>query len=239
MPASPETARMPRYAAAVTLTTLALGSLVASNRLVYAEHESTAMIEAGAPLHADAGKLALTGCEVEPEFLPLEQCYPEPKNPFEHLTPTSSTTSTSTTTTRPRPTTTVAPRVTQQRASRSTATPRPVIATSNTPAAPAPTPPGGTKADWMNEAGIPQSDQGYVDYIFTKESGWNPAARSRNGCIGLGQNCPDGGNYWLDDACPDWPNQPVCQIQRFDVYAKGRYGSWAAAYQFKRSKGWW
>jgi len=129
MPASPETARMPRYAAAVTLTTLALGSLVAGNRIVSAEHEPTAMVEAGALHTAGAGKAALTGCEVVPEFLPLEQCYPEPKNPLEHLTPTSSTTST-TTTTRPRPTTTAAPRVVQQRASRSAA-PRSVPSTAN------------------------------------------------------------------------------------------------------------
>jgi hypothetical protein len=119
------------------LTTLALGSLVAGNRIVSAEHEPTAMVEAGALRAGDAGKAALTGCEVVPEFLPLEQCYPEPKNPLEHLTPTSSTTST-TSTTRPRPTTTVAPRVVQQRASRSAAAPRVIPPTTN--AAPAPPP---------------------------------------------------------------------------------------------------
>lgn len=172
MPATPETARMPRYAAAVTLTTLTLGSLVAGNRIVSAEHEPTAIVEAGALHTAGAGKAALTGCEVVPEFLPLEQCYPEPKNPLEHLTPTSSTTST-TTTTRPRPTTTVAPRVVQQRASRSAA-PRSVMPPAQATAPSAPV--NGNKVDWMNAAGIAKENQGYVDGIMTprlKITGWS------------------------------------------------------------------
>jgi hypothetical protein len=223
---------MPWYAAAVTLTTLALGSLVAGNRIVSAEHEPTAIVEAGALHTAGAGKAALTGCEVVPEFLPLEQCYPEPKNPLEHLTPTSSTTST-TSTTRPRPTTTVAPRVVQQRASRSAA-PRSVMPPAQATAPPAPV--NGNKVDWMNAAGIAKENQGYVDGIMTPESGWNPAIVSRNGCIGLGQNCPDRyGHYWLKEACPNWQQDPVCQLRRFEGYAIGRYGSWKAAYQYRQA----
>ena len=109
-----------------------------------------------------------------------------------------------------------------------------------TTTAPPPPPPSGGKVDWMNQAGIAQGDQGYVDYIVTDESEWNPGAVSPNRCIGLGQNCPDdNGNYWLDDACPSWRDDPVCQLRRFEEYAIGRYGSWRAAYDFKRRKGWW
>lgn len=105
---------------------------------------------------------------------------------------------------------------------------------------PPPPPPSGGKVDWMNQAGIVQEDQGYVDYIVTDESEWNPGAVSPNRCIGLGQNCPDeNDNYWLDDACPNWREDPVCQLRRFGEYAVGRYGSWHEAYEFKRRKGWW
>lgn len=104
----------------------------------------------------------------------------------------------------------------------------------------APPPPSGGKVDWMNRAGIAQADQGYVDYIVTDESEWNPGAVSPKRCIGLGQNCPDeNANYWLDDACPNWREDPVCQLRRFGEYAIGRYGSWHEAYEFKRRKGWW
>lgn len=89
----------------------------------------------------------------------------------------------------------------------------------------------------MAAAGINPSDYQYVDYIFMRESNWNAAARSSNGCIGLGQNCPP--NYWLIDACSNWQNDPVCQTKRFAAYAEGRYGSWAAAYNFWLANHWW
>jgi hypothetical protein len=104
---------------------------------------------------------------------------------------------------------------------------------------PPPSTTGGQKEQWMAEAGIQQQDYGYVDYIFSKESGWRPDAVSSNSCIGLGQNCPDkSGNYWLDDSCPDWKTNIVCQIRRFAEYAQ-RWGGWAGSYNHKRSTGWW
>jgi len=97
----------------------------------------------------------------------------------------------------------------------------------------------GDKAEWMSEAGIDQSDWGYVDGIITPESHWNPG-EVYGSCWGLGQNCADDkGRHWLSEACPDWPNQPVCQLERFTVYAVNRYGSWAKAYQFRRTHRWW
>ena len=36
--------------------------------------------------------------------------------------------------------------------------------------------PAGSHTDWMAQAGIAESDYGYVDYIVSHESGWNPNA---------------------------------------------------------------
>lgn len=94
---------------------------------------------------------------------------------------------------------------------------------------------GGIKGD-MALAGISPDDYNYVDYIFQHESRWNPAARNASGCTGLGQACP---GSKLAAVCPNWENDPVCQIKFFNGYAVGRYGSWAAAYNAKIAKGWW
>lgn len=98
----------------------------------------------------------------------------------------------------------------------------------------------GTKAEWLAEAGVAVGDYNDIDYIFTRESHWNPDDVSGNKCIGLGQNCPDkDGHYWLVDACPNWQSDPVCQIRRFDVYAKGRWHGWQGAHYQKARYNWW
>lgn len=93
----------------------------------------------------------------------------------------------------------------------------------------------GDKTSWMAAAGISSGDYGYVNYVISHESGWNPASLSGSGCAGLGQACP---GSKLAAACPGWQNNPVCQLQFFSSYA-GRYGGWAGAYQHKVSYGWW
>lgn len=94
-----------------------------------------------------------------------------------------------------------------------------------------PSPPiTGTKLEWMVKAGIAESDYSFVDYIISHESGWNPANVSGNNCIGLGQNCPTNGKYFLKEACPNWQSDPVCQLGRFAIYA-GKYGGWSGSYQ--------
>jgi len=93
----------------------------------------------------------------------------------------------------------------------------------------------GIKGD-MARAGISPGDYNYVDYIFEHESRWNPAAVNGGGCTGLGQACP---GSKLINACPNWRNDPICQIRFFNGYAVGRYGSWGAAYQTKVRQGWW
>lgn len=148
---------------------------------------------------------------------------------------------TTTTTTVPETTTTLAPttttsttipeRVVPQRASRSAVRPRPEIVQA---------PVTGDKAQWMADAGIAEGNYNYVDFIMTKESTWRPDAISPNKCIGLGQNCANkNGYYWLEDACPQWQVDPVCQLKRFEEYAVGKYKSWEGAYIHWQQHGSW
>jgi hypothetical protein len=92
---------------------------------------------------------------------------------------------------------------------------------------------GGSPSEWMAAAGIAESDWGYVDYIVSKESGWNPSAtNSSSGACGLVQALPcskvPGGGY-----------DPVANLTWGNGYAVGRYGSWAEAYNFWVNNHWW
>lgn len=96
--------------------------------------------------------------------------------------------------------------------------------------------PSGSHTDWMNAAGIPAKDQGYVNYIFSQESSWRPNAKNPSGkYVGLGQTNPK----VLSAACQSWESDPVCQIIFFDGYAKRRYGSWEKARDFWTKNHWW
>ncbi len=94
----------------------------------------------------------------------------------------------------------------------------------------------GDKAALMSQAGIPADQQGAADFIISRESGWRPAAISANGCIGLGQRCNP---TILMSACPNWETDAVCQLNHFNGYAVGRYGSWNEAYAFWSINHWW
>lgn len=92
---------------------------------------------------------------------------------------------------------------------------------------------GGSPAEWMAAAGIPKGDWGYVDFIASKESGWNPnATNPSSGACGLIQANPcskvPGGGY-----------DPVANLTWAQGYAVGRYGSWAEAYSFWTANHWW
>lgn len=114
--------------------------------------------------------------------------------------------------------------------------PTPVPQATSTVSAPAAIPMytgGGSPAEWMAAAGIPESDWGYVDYIATRESGWNPnATNASSGACGLIQAHPcskvPGGGY-----------DPVANLTWANGYANGRYGSWAQAYSFWTTNHWW
>ncbi len=85
----------------------------------------------------------------------------------------------------------------------------------------------------MAAAGISPGDYGYVNYIISHESNWNPGARNGGGCLGLGQACPGSkltAVCSLDDA--------VCQLRYFTNYS-GRYGGWGGSYNFWLNHHYW
>ncbi|PRB18939.1 transglycosylase SLT domain-containing protein [Microbacterium sp. MYb62] len=92
---------------------------------------------------------------------------------------------------------------------------------------------GGAPAEWMAAAGIAQGDWQYVDYIVSRESGWNPNATNKSsGACGLVQALP----------CSKVPGNgynPVDNLRWATGYATGRYGSWAGAYNFWTNNHWW
>ena len=97
--------------------------------------------------------------------------------------------------------------------------------------------PAGSHEDWMSRAGISPSDYGYVNYIVTRESHWNPLARNRSsGATGLCQALP---GSKMASAGSDWATNPITQLRWCNGYAVGRYGSWAKAYQFWTTNHWW
>lgn len=92
---------------------------------------------------------------------------------------------------------------------------------------------GGSAAEWMAAAGIAESDWSYVDYIVSRESGWNPNATNRSsGACGLVQALP----------CSKVPGNgydPVDNLRWGTGYATSRYGGWAGAYAFWTKNHWW
>jgi uncharacterized protein YabE (DUF348 family) len=90
---------------------------------------------------------------------------------------------------------------------------------------------GGNKSDWMRAAGIPEESWGYVDYLVSRESGWNPNAVNRSsGACGLPQALP------CSKLGSDW-NNPVVALSWMNGYVK-RYGGWQGAYQFWQTNHW-
>jgi hypothetical protein len=87
----------------------------------------------------------------------------------------------------------------------------------------------------MAAAGIARSDYAYVNYIVSRESGWNAAARNPSGAFGLCQALP---GSKMATAGSDWASNPVTQLRWCDGYAS-RYGGWAGAYNFWVSHHWW
>jgi hypothetical protein len=93
----------------------------------------------------------------------------------------------------------------------------------------------GIKGD-MALAGISPADYTYADYIISHESGWNPAARNSSGAFGLCQALP---GRKMASAGADWETNPVTQLRWCNGYAVGRFGSWAAAYNYWLSHHYW
>jgi uncharacterized protein YabE (DUF348 family) len=91
------------------------------------------------------------------------------------------------------------------------------------------------KAAVMAAAGISASDYPYVDYIVARESGWRPTATNGQ-TWGLCQALP---GSKMASAGADWQTNPVTQLRWCAGYATGRYGTWAAAYDFWLKNHWW
>ncbi|WP_297741024.1 ubiquitin-like domain-containing protein [uncultured Tessaracoccus sp.] len=90
----------------------------------------------------------------------------------------------------------------------------------------------GTKYDWMRAAGIPENQWQYVDYIVSKESGWNPNAKNpSSGACGLAQAYP------CSKLGPNW-NDPVVALRWQHNYVNSRYGGYAGAYAFWKRNRW-
>lgn len=101
-----------------------------------------------------------------------------------------------------------------------------------------PTPTGaysGSHEDWMAAAGIDPSDYQYVDYIVSREGGWNPHAYNPSGAYGVCQSLP---GSKMASAGDDWQDNPVTQLKWCNSYAQ-HYGGWYESYLFWIAHSWW
>lgn len=96
----------------------------------------------------------------------------------------------------------------------------------------------GQKTDWLIASGISESDWGYVDYIISKESNWNPNSINKSsGACGLAQALPC-------SKVPGNPLDPVDNLKWADAYARTcvsyrMYCGWEGAYNFWLRNKWW
>lgn len=98
---------------------------------------------------------------------------------------------------------------------------------------------GGSKDSWLAASGIPKDQWGYVDYIVSRESGWQPCAyypgqndcnaRPVNAC-GLVQQNP------CHKIPGDW-RDPVAALKWQYQYVKDRYGGYAQAVGYWQANG--
>lgn len=92
---------------------------------------------------------------------------------------------------------------------------------------------GGNKDEWLKESGIPESEWKYVDFIVSRESGWNPnATNPTSSACGLAQALP----------CSKIPGKggydPVTALKWQYNYVNERYGGYAGAYNFWTKNHW-
>lgn len=91
--------------------------------------------------------------------------------------------------------------------------------------------PSGGRVEWLIASGIPENEWWAVDYIVTRESGWNPCAynpglsdcnANPTSACGLAQSYPCGKvpGHWTD---------PVANLKWQYGYVKARYGGYPQA----------
>jgi hypothetical protein len=90
----------------------------------------------------------------------------------------------------------------------------------------------GTKYDWLRQAGVPESDWQYADYIVSREASWNPNALNKSsGACSLAQALP------CSKIKGDW-RDPIVALKWQYQYVTSRYGSYYQAYQFWKVNHW-
>ena len=94
----------------------------------------------------------------------------------------------------------------------------------------------GEQIGWLEAVGIPESDWGYVDYIFTKESNWRPWLWSSVDVKSFGL-CQ--ANLLVHEVPEGYMDDPVVQVRWCNDYAHKRYGGWRQAYEFWKENHWW
>ena len=91
----------------------------------------------------------------------------------------------------------------------------------------------GTKTEWMLAAGISESDWGYVDFVVSHESNWNPnSVNAFSGACGLAQSLPC-------NKVPGNPLDPIDSLRWANGYAQARYSGWGGAYEFWIANKYW
>lgn len=109
----------------------------------------------------------------------------------------------------------------------------------------------GGRADWLAAVGISSAEYYAVDYIIGRESGWCPTkwqgeyggcpayhGTPSSGGVGYGL-CQSTPSWKMASAGADWATNPITQLQWCTDYARQRYGSWSAAYNFWVVNHWW
>ena len=92
-----------------------------------------------------------------------------------------------------------------------------------------------TCANWVRQAGVPESDVAAAVDIIYHESGCRVDARNASsGAYGIPQALP---GSKMASAGADWETNPVTQIRWMSGYVS-RYGGWQGAVEFWYSHGW-
>lgn len=94
--------------------------------------------------------------------------------------------------------------------------------------------PTGNKDSWLQQSGIPQNLWGYVDFLVSRESGWNPCAfyPGQSDCNAMPVNAC---GLVQQNPCHkipgDW-RDPVAALKWQWQYVNGRYGGYAQAVEY-------
>jgi len=83
--------------------------------------------------------------------------------------------------------------------------------------------------------GWPSGGFGCLNALWSRESGWNPAAANGSGAYGIPQALP---GSKMASAGAGWQTNPATQIRRGLGYIKGRYGSPCGAWSHSEATGW-